>query len=78
MRFFTDGHTVIRVHTAAQLGDRQEFLNATAETFQFRSGVWAEKPNLTSRIVFTGDWQPCDQEEAEKVVAAARAMIETR
>ena len=68
MRFFTDGHRVIRVHTDVRLDDRATLLHAKAETFQFRTGGWAERPNLTASVIFTGDWQPCNEEEAHAVL----------
>lgn len=67
MRFFTDGHTVIRLHTDAKMGE-PEFDIAKAETWQFRSGVWAHKPNLVSKIRFTGDWEPCTEHEAGAIL----------
>ncbi|MCX8559779.1 hypothetical protein OS122_02550 [Mycolicibacterium mucogenicum] len=75
MRYFTDGHFVIRVDTDAQRRDSTEFLNAKAEAFQFRKGVWAEKPNLTTKIAFTGDWEPCSEEDAYAVLAANGANV---
>lgn len=75
MRFFTDGHRVIRVDTDARLSDREKFLEAKAETFQFRKGVWAEKPDLTSSIVFTGDWQPCSEKEAFTILSRSGAKV---
>jgi len=75
MRFFTDGHTVIRVHTDARLSEREKFLNARAETFQFRKHVWAEKPDLTAKIAFTGDWQPCSEEDAYAILESSGATV---
>ncbi|KIU18315.1 hypothetical protein [Mycolicibacterium llatzerense] len=75
MRFFTDGHTVIRVNTDARLSERQKFLDAKAETFQFRKRVWAEKPGLTQKIAFTGDWQECSEDEAYAVLESSGAKI---
>lgn len=63
MQYFTDGHTAIRLHTDAPMGD-PEFDTAKAETWQFRSAVWAEKPNLAMKVRWTGDWNPCTKDEA--------------
>lgn len=75
MRFFTDGHRVIRIHTDVGLDKREVFLAAKAETFQFRRGVWAVKPGLTDSIVFTGDWQPCTEDEAHAILERSGAKV---
>lgn len=77
MRFFTDGHFVIRLHTDAKMGD-PEFYTAKAETWQFRSGAWAEKPNLASKILFTGDWNPCTKDEAYALLERSGAKLPNR
>ncbi|AHC27815.1 hypothetical protein TS71_20675 [Mycolicibacterium neoaurum] len=58
MRYFTDGHRFIRVHTDARVSD-PAFGTAPAEAWQHRNQHWAVKPDLASRVMLTGDWRPC-------------------
>ena len=64
MRYFTDGHRVIRVRTDTRTSD-PEFYTAPAEAWQHRSQRWAARPNLASQIAFTGDWWPCTEAEVQ-------------
>ncbi|MDZ7884740.1 MAG: hypothetical protein U5N53_18465 [Mycobacterium sp.] len=58
------------MHTDARISDGDEFRNARAEAYQFRKGDWAEKPDLTSKILLTGDWNPCTTAEAEHLTGS--------
>lgn len=75
MRLYTDGWRVIRVHTDLT-NSHDDFLLAPAETYQFDTGSWAERSNLTSRIVFTGDWTSCSEEESSAILSATAASLQ--
>ena len=66
MRYYTDGHHVVRVRTDADRGD-PEFRNATGETFNAIFG-WRPSTTITNRILYTGDWDTCSEAEASAVI----------
>lgn len=70
MRYFRSGNRVVRVHTDAALGD--EFLKAKAEVYSPKRDDWVERPQLTSDIVYTGDWDPCTGAEADRAIEIRR------
>jgi hypothetical protein len=67
MRYFRSGLRIVLVHTDAPFGE--DFINAKAEVRSLRRDRWVERPpNMTSAIMFTGDWNPCTEAEARDVI----------
>jgi hypothetical protein len=70
MRHFRFGKTGIgRVDTDAGFGD--EFFNAKAGIFNVKHG-WTISSDLTTQIMYSGDWRACSEDEAERMVVRLR------
>ncbi len=72
MKFFTDGYGhVARVHTDTLFGP--DFGTAKAQTYRAGHNDWRDGgPGLTSELRFSGDWEPCSDDDAAALMAAAR------
>ncbi len=72
MRYFCSGKTGIgRVYTDAGFSDGDAFFNAKAEIFNLKHG-WTISPNLTTQIMYSGDWSPCSESEADQMIDKLR------
>lgn len=75
-QYFSDGHRVIRIQVAPDVPMNSEtFFAAPAEAFQFRSGVWAPRPDLASQVAFTGEWTRVHEDEVELILKRSGATI---
>ena len=64
MRYFRNGNRVIRVDVDPDVPLGQDFLESVAEVYALKNHEWVERPELTSEIVYTGDWNSCTEDEA--------------
>lgn len=62
MQYFRNGRRIARVDTDAPLGDGA-FIAARAEVFSVSREAGVPR-DMTAQIVYTGDWNPCTQDEA--------------
>ena len=76
MRYFRSGKTgVARVHVKPDAPLDDALSRAKAEVFNFKRGGWREHPDVTAEIRFTGDWNPCSQVEAERLISDQRGPV---
>lgn len=72
MRYFCSGKTGIgRVYTDASFSDGDAFFSAKAEIFSVKHG-WTISPNLTTQIMYSGDWRPCSESDADQMIDKLR------
>jgi len=62
------GH-VVRVDTETKLGDPQ-FTSSTAAVFSAKSGNWKQSASIMDKLLFSGDWYSCTEDQANELIAA--------
>lgn len=75
MRYFRNGNRVIRVDVDADSELGPDLLKASAEVYSLKSHKWVERPELTSAIIYTGDWDACTEDEAFRAIKTRKTRI---
>lgn len=80
MYYFADGDQgLIRVDSSDEVNS-SEFYDSPAQTYHGAPLGWVESPagnNLPSQATNSGDYQQCDEQEAQQVMAALDARRAT-
>ncbi|MGV0814911.1 hypothetical protein ABQF34_23350 [Mycolicibacterium boenickei] len=50
----------------------EAFIVAKAEAYNLNRDDWVEREGISSRILYTGDWNPCTQAEAFELIENRR------
>jgi hypothetical protein len=78
MRYFRNGNRVIRVDVDPETRLSSELLNSAAEVYSLKNHDWVERPELTSEIVYTGDWDSCTEDEALQAIKNREMRLKER
>ncbi len=78
MRYFRSGNRVIRVDVDPDTRLGSELLNSVAEVYSLKNHDWVERPELTSEIVYTGDWDSCTEDEALQAIKNREMRLKER
>lgn len=70
MQYFRNGRRIARVDTDAPLGEA--FIAARAEVYSMDRDGWVPRDGITTQIVYTGDWNPCTEDEATDLAGRRR------
>jgi len=78
MRYFRNGNRVIRVDVDPDARPGPELLNSVAEVYSLKNHDWVERPELTSEVVYTGDWDSCTEDEALQAIKTREMRLKER